>query len=100
MKIISKGTTPDGRHIEVWEGDGGYWDRFRVLVDDEEVEITAMPSRLRDGGTTTIPTAAGAVHLPRKMGRDHGPDTIDGVSYEPGPVASDDTHEGQEQGRG
>lgn len=80
-QVLAEGVLPDGRHVKVLERDGGYWDRFEVLIDGAAVEITEMPSRLRDGGTTTIPTAAGRIHLPRKIGRDPGPDTVDGVEF-------------------
>lgn len=81
-KCISEGASADGRRIEVYEAqEGGYWERFTVLVNGQQVEITDRPSRRRDGGTTTIPTSAGVIHLPRKLGREPGPDTIDGEPY-------------------
>jgi hypothetical protein len=86
-QTISKGRTSGlrGRTVEVRERfhGGGPW--LEVYVNGKPVEIIGYASRLRDGGTTTIPTTAGTIHLPRKLGHEPGPDTIDGIVYDQSP---------------
>lgn len=81
-RVLSSGALPDGRTVEVLEDYDapGYANRFEVRIAGDIVEVLHA-SRLRDGGTTTIETTAGVLRMPRKLSREPGPDTLDGVVY-------------------
>lgn len=65
--VLVDGTTGDGTHVRVTEGEGSYFDRFHVEIDGTLIPYSDA-SRLRDGGTTTIRTDRGDIFAFRQMG--------------------------------
>lgn len=66
-----EGYTEDGTHVKVEGEPVPYGNpQCKVFIDGEEVPVVPPTSRLRDGGTTTIPTERGTIVAHRRIGQE------------------------------